>query len=941
MEPFDVAEEPQKLGRYVVLGELGRGGMGVVLEAFDRALDRRVALKVLHRELGEQHTQRLLREAQALAKLSHPHVVQVYEVGEANGQAFIAMELVQGRSLREWLMQDPRPGWRECVQVYVQVGEGLAAAHAQGLVHRDFKPGNAVIDGAGRARVLDFGLARRMHDAADARPSVEARVEASVEPSVEEAALAQSLTRTGAVVGTPAYMAPEQLKGLEADARSDQFAYCVALYEALCGKRPFEGSSMAALMVSMLSGQVRPVPRGTEVPAAVRTVLLRGLAIDPGARWPSMDALLGELRRIVSPRRRGWLALGVAGGLAAIGLGIAQYAEVGFRCDGASAQLEGIWDEERRQALGDAILGTQLSYATDTWVRVEQRLDEYSQGWADKHTEVCEATSVRQEQSAEVMDLRMECLRGRKVALREAVKVLVQADATRVENAVDLLASLPGLSRCDDVEALAAELPPPEDPDVAAQVEALRESLVQAATLREAGVHGEALTVADAVMAQAEPLAYAPFLAEALLARGGVQQRLGHYQEAEQELERAFLMAIEHGHDQVATRAVVRLVAVVGDRQARHEAGLQWGRTALAMARSPGIEPEVEAAVLNNIGNVRESQGKLEDALTHHERALVIREEALGARHPHVAASLDNIGVVLRGRGKLADALTHHERALAIFEDALGSRHPDVAAALNNIGNVLEDQGEPEAALTHYERALAIFAEALGPRHVHVAVALDNIGNVLRRQGKLEDALTHYERALAISEEALGPGHLGIASPLNNIGNVLRRQGKLEDALTHHERALAVREQALGPRHVHVAVSLNNIAIVLVEQGKLEEARTHYERALVILAGELGPRHPDVAHALVGLADVALRQHDLDVAREHAEHAISILEASEASLDVLAEARFVLARALEPDRSQRARARAQAEQAHDGYAELGAAAQADLAEVQAWLAEHP
>jgi serine/threonine-protein kinase len=147
----------QRLGRYVVLGELGRGGMGTVLEAFDRTLDRRVALKLLHGGIDEEHTTRLLREAQALAKLSHPNVVQVYEVGEAEGnRTFIAMELVQGRSLREWLAREPPPSWRERVQVYLQAGEGLAAAHARGLVHRDFKPSNVMLRANGEAVVLDF-----------------------------------------------------------------------------------------------------------------------------------------------------------------------------------------------------------------------------------------------------------------------------------------------------------------------------------------------------------------------------------------------------------------------------------------------------------------------------------------------------------------------------------------------------------------------------------------------------------------------------------------------------------------------------------------------------------------------------------------------------------------------------------------------------------------
>jgi tetratricopeptide (TPR) repeat protein/tRNA A-37 threonylcarbamoyl transferase component Bud32 len=887
--PFQEPARRQQLGRYVVLGKLGRGGMGTVLEAFDRTLDRRVALKVLHRDLDEEHTTRLLREAQALAKLSHPHVVQVYEVGEANGQAFIAMELVQGRSLRKWIARDPRPGWRECVQVYVQAGEGLAAAHARGLVHRDFKPGNAVIDEEGRVRVLDFGLARRAEDAEATTTNAQA--------SVDVSALEQSLTRPGALVGTPAYMAPEQLQGLEADARSDQFGYCVALYEALYGGRPFEGSSMAALQVSMISGRVRSVPKGTDVPASLRAVVLRGLAIDPAQRWPSMDALLVELRRAVSPRRRGWLGLGVAVGLVAMGIGIAQYAKVGFRCEGASAQLEGIWDDERRQAVRDAILGTELSYAPDTWERVAQGLDEYASAWADEHTEVCEATSVRQEQSPEVMDLRMECLRERRVVLREAVSVLAQADATRVKNAVELVTSLPGLARCDDVEALRAELPPPEDPEVAAQVEALRERLAQTRTLRKAGDYREALAVAEPLVEQAAVLGYAPLSTEALLERSNAWDLVGRYAEAEQDAEQAYLLAAEHGHARVAASAVTHLAWVVGRRQARHEAGLQWGKTALALARGRQLEPTVEGRVLEVVGNVLTEQGKQEQALDCFRRSLAIKEKALGPDHLDVAFSLNGVGKVLWSQGKLDEALVHARRVLAIREQALGPGHPSVANALGHVGAVLD------------------------------------------AQGKLDEALAHARRALEIGEQALGPDHPYLANWLDNVGNALSQQGELAQALPHFERALAIREQALGPAHAEVAFSHDSIGHVLGLRGQLAEAQTHYERGLAIREQALGPRHPDVAMSLVGSAWVALQKQDAEAARAPAERAVSILEASEVPPYRLAEARFLLAQALGPDRSERAGELAR--QARDAYLALGDVRQVDLAKVEAWLAEHP
>ncbi len=313
---FDRPMEEPRIGRYVVQGTLGSGGMGTVLEAIDPGLDRRVALKVLHRELDERHTTRLRREAQALAKLSHPNVVQVYEVGEVDGQTFVAMEKVTGRTLRDWVSRSPRPGWRECVDVYLQVGEGLVAAHEQGLVHRDFKPANAIIDAKGRVRVLDFGLARKVDGSYDDDSPQWVASKTDPEPVLDV-----SLTRTGAVLGTPAYMPPEQMRGEEADRRSDQFSFCVSLFEAVYGERPFEGKTIPALMQVMADGKLRPPPKGTKVPGRLRAALERGLAADPKQRWESMEALLEQLRRVVKPQRARWSAWTVMGLISSLTLG--------------------------------------------------------------------------------------------------------------------------------------------------------------------------------------------------------------------------------------------------------------------------------------------------------------------------------------------------------------------------------------------------------------------------------------------------------------------------------------------------------------------------------------------------------------------------------------------------------------------------------------------
>jgi eukaryotic-like serine/threonine-protein kinase len=308
------------LGRYVISGVLGSGGMGVVYAAEDPRLGRRVALKLLHpalAEAAEEQQRRLLREAQAMARLSHPNVLPVFDLGMEGGQVFLAMELIEGPTLAEWLRQRERT-WQEILGLFVEAGRGLAAAHQAGLVHRDFKPANVLVGTDGRPRVTDFGLVR---------------VGASSEegPAQADPRAAESpLTQTGTVAGTPAYMSPEQLAGRRVDARGDQFSFCVALYEALQGVRPFAADAPAEHRWTL-----RRPERSPRLPGYVRAVLARGLALEPEERFPSMDALLEALTMRPPRSRRRWMALGLAGSLALAGMGVGIFRAV----QSASTQL--------------------------------------------------------------------------------------------------------------------------------------------------------------------------------------------------------------------------------------------------------------------------------------------------------------------------------------------------------------------------------------------------------------------------------------------------------------------------------------------------------------------------------------------------------------------------------------------------------------------------
>jgi hypothetical protein len=287
-----------RVGRYVVKRCLGEGAMGTVYEAVDPDLDRHVALKLLRdRHDTEDLQARLLHEAKAMARVSHPEVVGVYDIGTFGDQIFLAMELVRGGTVREWL-QRTRPSWRDSLGVFMRAGRGLAAAHAAGLVHRDFKPENVLIGDDGRVRVSDFGLARVAQESAAA----------SLRGGAAAPAVSAWRTRTGAMLGTPAYMAPEQWRGDVAGPAADQFSFCVALHEALFGERPFAGDTIKDLHPNVLCGRMRGPPPGVRVPAWVRAAIVRGLQTTPEARHPSMDALLAALER---PSRSGAFALGI------------------------------------------------------------------------------------------------------------------------------------------------------------------------------------------------------------------------------------------------------------------------------------------------------------------------------------------------------------------------------------------------------------------------------------------------------------------------------------------------------------------------------------------------------------------------------------------------------------------------------------------------------
>ncbi|HSS02876.1 MAG TPA: serine/threonine-protein kinase [Kofleriaceae bacterium] len=870
--------------RYVVLERLGEGGMGVVYAAYDYGLDRRIALKLVRDHAGAAARARLMREGQALAKLSHPNVVAVYDIGEHAEEVFIAMELVDGGSLRDWLEAEPRD-WRAIVEVFRRAGEGLAAAHGAGIVHRDVKPDNILIDRSGAVRVGDFGLAIVAYGADEVREGA-------------APAVASAVTVSGLALGTPAYMAPEQHRGRrDVDARTDQFGFCVALYEALYGVRPFAGSSASELCAATESGRFAPIASGREVPAWIRRAVTRGLAADPAARFPSMAAVLAELGRDPRARRRRWLLAGAAlAVVAGVALASAKLAggEAVAACRTDDARFAGVWDEPRRAAIQAAFAHSGAPDAGDAWQRVERALDERTAGWQRMRVEACEATHVRAEQSAELLDRRMACLDDRAAEVRALSDVLAVADRAAVNRAAAAAHGLEPIEACSRGAALRAGGHRASD---AGAVER-RARLSQAEAVGLVGGRLRALEllrplVTDAHAAHDRELeGKAQRLYGELLVERGEK---GDLDAAEEAYQGAIRAATADGADELAARAWLDLAWLTGEERGQHAQAHQLAAVAQAVIDRLGSAPALEAKLEDRVGVLFYDQGKYGEAATHLERGLALREQLFGAGSVEAAASLQHVAILRTAEGKKELALELHRRARENAERARGPNSHEVIAYLGGEGAALYELGRSDEALALFERALAAVLRNDPDDARNAAGLISNISVIQRERGQLAAAQATVERAIAMFERVGGPDNPLLVEPLCNLALLFQDRARYDEAAARLARALAIQERALGKEHPELGSTLSQI-------GSLHSAA----------------KRPALAIAPL-------------------ERAIALREPLPAAAQAVAEDRFKLARALVAARGERARAGALADQARATFVAGGDAASAEG--VDRWRAE--
>jgi eukaryotic-like serine/threonine-protein kinase len=845
---------PFRVGRYVPIDVVGRGGMGEVVRAYDPKLRREVALKsVCHGGLDDKGHAQLLREAQAMARLVHPNVVAVFDAETFDGDVVIVMEYVAGATLREWLAQ-PR-GWREIVAAFVAAGRGLQAAHRVGIVHSDFKPSNVLLGegplGGEVFKVTDFGLARRFDDERS-EPTIASR-DAPVSQS-------HAPTMSGVVAGTPRYMSPEQHVGAAPAATSDQYAFCVALMEALVGRPPFAGKDIDELATAKLAGPPA-APRVPGMPRAIAAAIVRGLQPDPAQRWPELAALLGELERATRPRVRPLaataIALALVGSVGALAWSSARGAP---SCDDGTKRLSDVWNPDHAARIEAAMTATGASFAAESWARARAELDDYGARWIAGFDEACRATHVRGEESKALLDLRIACFERARSHLRATIDRLAQADRAVAENAIGTVRAVPALSLCSgDAGRLGAEILIPDDPQLAAEVAELREHIDEARVASRSGHDEDALASLQTIAVDVEATGFAPLIAEHASVSGRAENELAHYDEAERFYQRAFALSLAGGHHRLAAEAAINESALLGLARLRSAEGMIYAEVAIGLARAasnPDFEIDarfMRASIQSYQGQLAEAEAETRAVIELAERApdyddlrllwyypllarvlylrgayaeseaemRLIEQETIriyGEGHPNTAFAWTGLSAVLFEEGELDEAEQFARKAIAGYEAAYGPRYDGLIQARDNLASVLQAAGRSAEAEVEYRAALALTIELHGPEIVTVGTIRTDLGEALESLGRDREAEAEYRAALALLEAKKGDGGPQLVNAKCGLGSLLRSRGRVADALPMLEACWLARKAPETPPP-RTAVAAYELARALDELG--------------------------------------------------------------------------------------------------------------------------
>ncbi len=801
--------------------------MGRVLVGYDEDLHREVAIKLLH---GREHPRgrlRLMREAQALARLSHPNVVQIHEVGQHQEAVFLAMELVEGETLRQWA---PGRSWPEILGALLQAGRGLEAAHRAGLVHRDFKPDNVLVGTDGRVRLLDFGLARGWGESSTSQTTAEVMQEKS-------STLRATLTDHGSVVGTPVYMAPEQHSGHPCDASADQFAFCVSAFELFFGSEPFPQRPVYAMALAKSTGELAALPAQSPVPRNLRMAIVRGLAADPGERWADMGTLLGAFEAARPGVRRRWLPL-TLGMVLAGGIGISALIVTSAEqpCVHAGESLAEVWSATRRDDVVSAAPEAIHRLAIPT-------LDRWVDTWVAAAVTSCEDVHVHQQLSPQSLDRRGACLARRRAEFEAVVDGLARGEVTSDPQVVEWLGQLEPPQTCLSDAILAGEwtaIPEGREDEVAA----IRRDLV-AVELRHGSMR-ERVADADALLGRSRDIGWQPLIGEASLTLGRLHTAVGEAPAARTHLGEALDLA-EATRD-VEQQALVwsalnqteRLVNFDSER-----AMWMWHRQAAVF---DGVEASVRqrAQLHADLGQTQELAGDIDAAEKSLVQARTLLESIDAPPAWQLATVLHNLANLLAytGRAAEAEALFERARALELGGGEGRSSQPQTAGSDLDRGIGMIQAGNSRQAIEYLEHALATAVVETGPRselvaRFHVALAAAHA-----ELDSDEGLRIHAEKADELTATTLGSNHPLRVDVLSAVGESALRSQRFDASIRAFEASLRLVKRLKPPDSIPVALAEYNLADALQKTGEHPRAAELLAHALPRLREGLGAEHP-------------------------------------------------------------------------------------------------
>ncbi len=909
----DEVRAPTKLGRHVLIEPLGAGGMGVVYAAYDPQLDRKVAIKVLHPRAGgsSEAAARLLREAQAMAKLNHPNVVAVHDAGIDGDQVFVAMEHVDGGTLASWCVDHPpadRRRFDDVLELMLQAARGLQAAHAAGLVHRDLKPTNLLVDGRGRLRVADLGLAR-------------ADVSASEDidgPTYADDELRADVT-SGAIVGTPAYMAPEQLDG-RGGASADQWAWCATAWEAVYGRRPFEGGSLEELRRGRQQGAPSAPSSRPEVPRWFHRVLARGLQPDPNARYPSMRALVQDLqRRRQRPRRQQMAAGAVVLGAVALGGWVTRPTPPSSvsPCTRITEATAAIFDEEMAESVEASVLARGQRRDETAAERIVGRLQGFSDEWSEGAARACRRLEAEVDLPHDVDPLAhpsasMACLSDARIRFEVVVDEVTKAEDT--SNAFRILDTLPGLAACElgtelgpastDVDREAARLVAraivrgrvQDHTGARMLLERARQRLGETGSpsLRgrieyvdgmlwyRSGDHAKAIDHGRAALGPAEEGSDANLVAEVWVLLADASRATDELEDAQFYLDRAASLVQRAGNLPWSRATVDRAQAAVWHELGDNERARQAGEAALrATEQLHGPDSYLCARLLSNHIKVLRELGRVDEAFAAAERVIEIYDRVYGREHPDTVRARTSQAHLLSDSGMHARAVTLYEEAYAAIAD-----HPDVSprdkmsAGLGWI-QTLNASGRRDEARAAVADVLDAAAGWPGAEATMTPVLRMAAGAVELDAGNYEEAIALLVSVGTASDE--GRAQLIPANRYTlcvNLAVAYARAARIEEALTTVDDCDARARTLVAPTLLHLPGSQRYLGEVFQRAGQLDEARRRY-----VVATEMLDVHaktdPDRAAAHLGIGEIDLAQGRTDDLASHVAAAREVLDAQD------------------------------------------------------------